>query len=89
MLGYVTAKVRFPHILIYFRKTPYYMSLELMQEKVYDSKSDIWSLICLTYEFCALKPPFHEAKTYSELSIFIRCALFCISFFLSRYLFVG
>jgi NIMA (never in mitosis gene a)-related kinase len=48
------------------------MSPELMQEKAYDNKSDIWSLGCLMYELCALKPPFHEAKTHGELSILIR-----------------
>ncbi|KAF5384119.1 hypothetical protein D9615_003271 [Tricholomella constricta] len=47
---------------------------ELMQEKAYDTKSDIWSLGCVIYELCALimKPPFHEAKTHQELSNCIR-----------------
>ncbi|PPQ85530.1 hypothetical protein CVT25_006559 [Psilocybe cyanescens] len=47
------------------------MSPELMQKGTYDSKSDIWSLGCLIYALCVLKPPFHKAKTHSELSIFI------------------
>ncbi|KAJ7797106.1 kinase-like domain-containing protein [Mycena olivaceomarginata] len=42
--------------------TPHYMSPELMQGKAYNSKSDIWSLGCLIYELCSLKPPFNEAK---------------------------
>ncbi|KIY69899.1 kinase-like protein [Cylindrobasidium torrendii FP15055 ss-10] len=52
--------------------TPYYMSPELMEEKAYDAKSDIWSLGCLIYELCALRPPFHEAQTHNELSLLIR-----------------
>ena len=48
------------------------MSPELIQEKSYDTKSDIWSLGCLIYELCASKPPFAEAQTHNELSILIR-----------------
>ena len=53
-----------------------------MQEKVYDSKLDIWSLDCLICELCALKPPFDEANTHSELSIFIQYVRFRISLLL-------
>ncbi|KAF8325191.1 kinase-like domain-containing protein [Cantharellus anzutake] len=52
--------------------TPYYMSPELMNEKAYDTKSDIWSLGCLLFELCALNAPFHDAQTYNELATAIR-----------------
>ena len=55
-------------------QTPYYMSPEVIQEKAYDSKSDIWSLGCLIYELCALHPPFHEAKTHAQLHMCIQYA---------------
>ena len=48
------------------------MSPEVMQKWAYDSKSDVWSLGCLIYELCALKPPFHRAKTLVELDMCIR-----------------
>ena len=38
--------------------TPYYMSPEVMEHSKYDAKSDVWSLGCVIYEFCALSPPF-------------------------------
>jgi NIMA (never in mitosis gene a)-related kinase len=38
--------------------TPYYASPEVWSEKPYDYKSDIWSVGCIVYEMCALKPPF-------------------------------
>ena len=38
--------------------TPYYCSPEIWKEKSYDYKSDIWSLGCIIYEICTLKPPF-------------------------------
>jgi NIMA (never in mitosis gene a)-related kinase len=38
--------------------TPYYASPEVWSEKPYDYKSDMWSLGCVLYEMCSLKPPF-------------------------------
>lgn len=38
--------------------TPYYASPEVWREEPYSYKSDIWSLGCVLYEMCALRPPF-------------------------------
>ena len=38
--------------------TPYYASPEVWSERPYDHKSDVWSLGCVLYEMCTLKPPF-------------------------------
>ena len=48
--------------------TPYYMSPEIWSRKPYNYATDIWSLGCLIYELCALRPPFlgnnmNELKT--------------------------
>jgi NIMA (never in mitosis gene a)-related kinase len=38
--------------------TPYYASPEVWGDKPYNYKSDIWSVGCILYELCALRPPF-------------------------------
>jgi serine/threonine protein kinase len=38
--------------------TPYYQSPELIYDQKYNELSDIWSLGCIIYELCALRPPF-------------------------------
>lgn len=38
--------------------TPYYASPEVWRDLPYDYKSDMWSLGCVLYEMCALRPPF-------------------------------
>jgi len=48
--------------------TPYYLSPEIVQNKPYSFKSDIWSLGILLYEMCALKMPF-DAQSLPMLSL--------------------
>ncbi len=42
--------------------TPYYLSPEICQGKLYNFKSDIWSLGVVLYELCALRCPFAGAN---------------------------
>ena len=46
--------------------TPYYASPEVWNNDTYDTKSDIWSLACITYEMLTLNPPF-RAETFEGL----------------------
>lgn len=46
--------------------TPYYMSPEVLMDNPYSPVCDIWSLGCVLYELCSLKPPF-QAKTHLQL----------------------
>jgi NIMA (never in mitosis gene a)-related kinase len=38
--------------------TPYYCAPEIWRDKPYTDKCDVWSIGCLLYEICALRPPF-------------------------------
>lgn len=38
--------------------SPYYLSPEIVENKPYSFKTDIWSLGTLLFEMCALQPPF-------------------------------
>lgn len=46
--------------------TPYYMSPEVLMDGPYSPVCDIWSLGCVIYELCCLRPPF-QAKTHLSL----------------------
>ncbi|XP_060079274.1 serine/threonine-protein kinase Nek2-like [Ylistrum balloti] len=57
--------------------TPYYMSPELVNNMSYNEKSDIWSMGCILYELCALRPPFtasnqHELNKKIRVGDFVR-----------------
>ena len=42
--------------------TPYYLSPEIIENKPYSFKSDIWSMGAVLYELCALQPPFNASS---------------------------
>ena len=44
--------------------TPYYLSPEIIENKPYNFKSDIWSLGILLYEMMARKQPFSGANLH-------------------------
>ena len=46
--------------------TPYYASPEVWRDEPYSYKSDLWSIGCVIYELCALRPPF-KGKNLDEL----------------------
>ena len=48
--------------------TPYYLSPEILENKPYDSKSDIWALGVLLYEMMTFKMPFN-ANSFPMLSV--------------------
>lgn len=50
-----------------FYGTPLYISPELVENKPYNEKADIWSLGIILYEMCALVTPF-RAKTLLGLA---------------------
>ena len=46
--------------------TPTYSSPEIWKNKPYSYKSDLWSVGCIIYEMCCLRPPF-KGKNLDEL----------------------
>ena len=53
--------------------TPYYASPEVWRDELYDMKSDIWSLGCVTYEMLALHPPFRAENMEKLYNKVIQC----------------
>jgi len=48
--------------------TPYYISPEIIENRPYNFKTDIWSLGVILYEMCTLKPPF-DANNLPSLAM--------------------
>lgn len=53
--------------------TPLNICPEMVSGQSYDFKSDIWSLGCVTYELCSLKPAF-QASSFEEIMTNIKAS---------------
>ena len=62
------SKVIKEKVLLTQTGTPYYASPEVWRDEPYSYKSDLWSIGCVIYELCALRPPF-KGKDLDELFI--------------------
>ena len=60
------SKVIKEKVLLTQTGTPYYASPEVWRDEPYSYKSDLWSIGCVIYELCALRPPF-KGKDLDEL----------------------
>jgi serine/threonine protein kinase len=45
--------------------TPLYLAPELVKQKPYDYKIDVWAMGCILYQMCAMKSPFHGENLIS------------------------
>ncbi|EGR33731.1 protein kinase domain protein, partial [Ichthyophthirius multifiliis] len=52
--------------------SPYYLAPELIENRPYTTKVDIWGLGILIYELCALKPPFESENMHALVMKIIR-----------------
>ncbi|XP_018092182.1 serine/threonine-protein kinase 36 isoform X2 [Xenopus laevis] len=55
--------------------TPLYMSPELILERPYDHRSDLWALGCIVYELLVGTPPFYAHSIFQLVSIITKQAV--------------
>lgn len=54
--------------------TPYYLSPEMIENKPYNTKSDIWSVGCVLYEMLSLKHAFNASNMKSLILKIVQCS---------------
>lgn len=52
--------------------TPYYISPEMCEGKIYDEKSDVWALGCIAYEMACLQRPFDASNLHALVNKIVR-----------------
>ena len=55
--------------------TPLFIAPEIWDNQCYDYKCDIWSLGCIIYELCTLKPPF-MGSNFSQLKKAVKSGIY-------------
>lgn len=64
--GLARSLTRDTYLLHSIKGTPLYMAPEILDEKLYDQQTELWSLGCILYETLLGQPPF-RGKTFIDL----------------------
>ncbi|NXA07269.1 STK36 kinase, partial [Sapayoa aenigma] len=70
--GFARAMSIHTMVLTSIKGTPLYMSPELVEERPYDHRTDLWSVGCILYELFVGTPPFYTKSIFQLVSLIIK-----------------
>lgn len=70
--GFARAMSTNTMVLTSIKGTPLYMSPELVEERPYDHKADLWSVGCILYELAVGMPPFYTTSIFQLVNLILK-----------------
>ncbi|NXF11799.1 STK36 kinase, partial [Smithornis capensis] len=70
--GFARAMSIHTMVLTSIKGTPLYMAPELVEERLYDHRADLWSVGCILYELFVGTPPFYTESIFQLVNLIIK-----------------